>query len=165
MGLMGAGKSTLSGGLAAALGRPLHDSDAEIIHDYGVAAVDIAKAQGAAALHAIEARVALEALAGPPSVIAAAASTIDVPEVRDALDDAVVVWIDGPIELLAKRFSSGPHRPIYGETLEVLRAQSVTRGPLFAAAADVVVDADQLQDDQLAYVIGELKARGITRVR
>ena len=65
VGLMGSGKSTVAAALAAALGVPLRDSDADIERDTGLTGRDIAARDGIDALHALEARHLLDALGRP----------------------------------------------------------------------------------------------------
>ena len=83
VGLMGSGKTTVGAALAAALGVPLRDSDADIERDTGLTGRDIAARDGIDALHALEARQLLDALDEPgTTVITAAASTLDDPACR-----------------------------------------------------------------------------------
>lgn len=136
---MGAGKTTLATALAVELGRPLRDSDVDIAASQGRISAEIASQDGAPALHALELAHLTGALAGEPAVIAAAGWTIEVPEARKALAPAFVVFIDVDAAVLAARFDSGAHRPVYGEAIDVLTAQSERRRPLFLATADLVI--------------------------
>jgi shikimate kinase len=86
IGLMGTGKTTLGRLAAARLGWPLSDSDAEIQAREGASVRELQERWGAGGLHRLEATILLEALARPePSVICAAASTIDDERCRAAL--------------------------------------------------------------------------------
>jgi len=115
LGLMGAGKSSLGRALAARWSRPLSDSDAHIEHEHGRRAAEIARADGAGALHDLEAAHLRTALAGrPAAVVSAAASVVDRSDCLRALGDAFVVWLDLPPHVLARRFATGAHRPRYG---------------------------------------------------
>ena len=156
MGLMGSGKSTLATALAAELGRTVTDSDVDIQRRQGRTASEIATAEGADALHELEAQQLMDSLAGPPVVLAAAASTIEVPRCRDALQEAFVVWIDTDTAVLVERFASGAHRPNFSTVVDMLREQAVRRRPLFAEVADVVVDGAQPTADQLETVLAAL---------
>ena len=156
MGLMGSGKSTLATALAEALDLTMADSDVDIERAEGRTASEIAKADGADALHELEADQLLERLAGPPVVVAAAASTIEVPRCRDALREAFVVWIDTATEVLVERFASGPHRPNFSTVVDMLHEQAALRRPLFAEVATVVVDGTQPTPDQVRTVLDTL---------
>ena len=104
---MGSGKSTIGRRVAAALSRPFVDNDARLEQRSGVTAAVVSERDGVAELHRIEADVLLDALASQePSVIAAAASTIEDARVRDALRDARVVWLRADPAVLAARLPS-----------------------------------------------------------
>src|SRR6266540_1449750 len=86
VGLMGAGKSAVGRRVAQQLGWPWRDSDREIEAATGLTVRQLRDRDGVDAMHALESRQLLDALEEPgPSVISAAASTIEVPECRAAL--------------------------------------------------------------------------------
>lgn len=160
MGLMGAGKTTVARLLAAALDRPLRDSDADLAARYGMTAAEINAREGVATLHAREAEVLLDALAQrPPAVIAAAASTVDGARTRAALGRAFVVFLDGPPEVLAERMRSGAHRPRFQPDLAaMLTEQRARRLAAFQSVADVVFDSGAHAPERIA--AGVLDALG-----
>lgn len=146
LGLMGAGKTTVGRALADRLELPLSDSDEVITRRCGATVHDLNERLGTEGMHRLEAEHLLGALADPePSVICAAASTIDDPGCRRALQspDAFAVWLRGTAHLLASRFGAGPHRPVFGPDAEaVFRGQVAERSRLFAAVADLQVDVE-----------------------
>jgi shikimate kinase len=148
IGLMGVGKTTIGRLLAAALHRPLHDSDGEIEAREGATVRELQERSGAGALHSLEAQVLLEALARPePSVIAAAASTVEDERCATALraPGVTTVWLQARLATLVARYYSDPHRPRYPEgTAAALREQLAARERLFAAVAKVTIDVDGL---------------------
>ncbi len=152
LGLMGAGKSSVAGLVAGELGWAVRDSDRDIESASGHTAAQLQRAEGTEALHTLEARHLLDSLAArPPAVIAAAASTVEVPECRTALGSAFVVWLDADPAVLAARFDAGPHRPRYGvDQLVVLRTQDQARRPLFEAVADIRLDSGAMEPGPLA---------------
>ncbi|MHA3702387.1 shikimate kinase [Jatrophihabitans sp. YIM 134969] len=157
LGLMGAGKSTLAHALGDRLGRPVRDSDEDIERDEGRTAAEIAAADGRDALHDIEARVLLDALADPTVVVAAAASVVDRAETRAALATPFVVWVDAPVEVLRARFESRAHRPRYEQDVgHMLRAQLASRGPWLEQLADLRVDATRPVGDLVDEVVAAL---------
>lgn len=165
-GLMGAGKTTLAHGLSAALGWPVVDSDAQLEATTGRTARELREHEGTAELHALEARALLHALARPdPSIVCAAASTIEDPACRQALsDDAIVaIWLRGRPETLARRMSQGSHRPVYGtDPVRVLVEQAGRRDPLFASLAPIAVDIDGRTPAQVEQAARDgLVARGV----
>ena len=151
---MGSGKTTVGRRLAGALGRVFHDSDRSIESQTGRSGREIAESGGVDALHRLEKEVLLESLSGEQSaVIAAAASVIEDPEVREVLVGAFCVWVTADPRILAERAARGSHRrPIApSEHLE-------QRDRLFRETADVVVDTgDRSVEESVATVLESLR--------
>jgi shikimate kinase len=142
LGPMGSGKSTLAGGLARSLGRQVFDSDKSIEELTGRTGREIARTDGVEALHRLEAEVLLEALSSPRlAVVAAAASVIEDPVVREALADAYCVWVTADPDILAERSARGGHRRAVARH-EYLGHREL----LFEEAADLVVDTGELSE-------------------
>lgn len=144
VGPMAVGKSTVGAALAGRLGRPLRDSDDDLLAERGIAGRELAAAEGVEALHRWEADHLLAALASPvPSVVAAAASTVDDARCRAALGPHVVVWLTAPAALLAARRredlqDGGDHRrTVGGDEAGELAAR---RGAGFREVADIALD-------------------------
>ncbi|MEU1387555.1 MULTISPECIES: shikimate kinase [unclassified Nonomuraea] len=144
IGLMGSGKTTAGRLLATALGMPFTDSDPFLEKEHGGTAAQIAVREGAGALHRYEAEHVLAALAGEPKVIAAAASTVEDPRVREALREAFVVWVDAADAVLARRMSSGAHRPEFQPA--EMRAR---RERYFQQVADLTCDVGVLTPEEV----------------
>jgi shikimate kinase len=153
VGLMGVGKTTVGRLAAAALGWPLSDSDTEIQALEGATVRELQERGGAAALHTLEARILLGALAAPePSVICAAASTIDDERCRAALRGRGVttVWLTAALATLVARYDSDRHRPRYPQgTQAALAAQLAARADRFASVASATVAVDDLGPEQV----------------
>ncbi|MEO3863542.1 shikimate kinase [Acrocarpospora sp. B8E8] len=149
VGLMGAGKSTVGGLVAQALGRVIRDSDADLEDRYGMTAAQMAATVGAEVLHERESQVLREALRRrPPEVIGAAASTVEDAEARRALKSAFVVFLDGQPALLAERMKSSAHRPHFLPDLErMLTEQRERRLPYFQEVADLTADATRAPEE------------------
>ncbi len=141
VGLMGSGKTTVGVALAAALGVPHRDSDADIERETGMSGRHHAARDGIDALHTLESRHLLEALGQPgTTVISPAASTLDDPASRAALRDPrhLVVWLDASPAALAARLKPDDHRPAIGPDMaEVLERQAVERTPALREVADL----------------------------
>jgi shikimate kinase len=147
LGLMGAGKTTIGRRLAALLGWPLRDSDADLQAATGRTARELDADLGTVELHRLEARHLIDALAAPvPSVIATAASTIDDTSARAALggDGLLLVLLRSDPATLARRTPGGGHRRTLGpDPVAGLAAQAERRYPRFEALAPMIVDVDK----------------------
>jgi shikimate kinase len=155
VGLMGSGKTSVGRRMAAQLGWPYRDSDKDIEAATGLTVRELRERDGVDAMHAREARTLLDALGQPdPSVISAAASTIEVPECRAAMraPDVAVVWLRAAPEVLAKRFAAKDrHRPEFGSSPEAfLTEQAERRHPLFASLDPIVIDVDRIRPNEAA---------------
>jgi shikimate kinase len=162
LGLMAVGKTTVGRLLAASLGRLLSDSDAQIQALEGLTVREIQERSGTDALHELEARILLEALARPePSVICAAASTIDDERCRRALDapEVTTVWLQATLATLVERYDRDAHRPRYPQGTEAaLAGQLAARTPRFEAVADVTIAVDGLAPPAIAAALEPLIA-------
>jgi shikimate kinase len=144
IGSMGAGKTTVGAGIAERLGLAFLDSDDQIREKTGGDGAGIAEADGVAALHELELQVFWEAFDSPvPAVIAAAASIIEDPAVREVLQGTRCVWVEADGEMLRSRRSSGSHRRPMTEE-EAMRL--ARRDPLFAGCADVRIDTGSVNE-------------------
>ena len=140
IGPMGVGKTTTAAAVAAALGRPMRDSDADIESGTGRTGREIAETDGVPALHELEAAMLLDALSSAtPTVIAAAGSVADRDDCRAALDAPFVATLDLAPEPLLARIRSGDHRRAV--TLEEITTLTDRREPALAAIADIRLDA------------------------
>ena len=166
MGLMGAGKTTVGSAVAERLGWSFRDSDADIEASTGRTVRELGAEVGVPAMHDLEARQLLDALDDPvPSVVSAAASTIDVEACRRRLTgaDVVVLWLRAEPATLAARFGSSPHRPWYGSDPATFLAEEATRrDPLFESVHPAVVDVDGLEKaDVVAAALQALERAGL----
>ena len=146
VGLMASGKTTVGRALAQALGLPFSDSDTQIEKERGLTVRQLDAELGTDEMHRLEKEHLLGALAqDEPSVIAAAASTIDEPEARAALQapGVQVIWLRASTPVLARRFVRRRHRPLFGRRPESLLAeQAERRAPLFAALHPIEIETE-----------------------
>ena len=161
VGLMGSGKTTVGAAVAAALGVPHGDSDPDIERETSLTARALAARDGIDALHALEARHLLDALQEPaPTVISAAASTLDDPACRRALREPahLVVWLRADPAVLAARLQHDDHRPDLGADLdEVITRQAVARDGALHEVADLTLDATAPPADIVAAVVAHAR--------
>jgi shikimate kinase len=179
---MGVGKSTIGAGLAARLGRPLRDSDADLQATRHIRGRELAAREGVDALHRWEAEHLLRAVGSPePSVVAAAASVVDDPRVREALRRPFVVWLRAPARALAARMSPSDHRrplaaagsegaagtagaPAPDGAIEAVEALEAERGPRYASVADLEVDTGGVLPDDVVLTVLDALPPGLQRV-
>jgi shikimate kinase len=166
VGLMGTGKTTTGRILANRLGWPLRDSDAEIEAMTGRTVKELREELGTDAMHDLEARALLNALAGGgPDVVCGAASVVDRDDCRAALhgDGVVVGWLTVSPEVEAERFTSGAHRPWYGDDPEeFLARQAREREPEFRSLDPVIVSTDTASPEEVAdSILDGIRERGL----
>ncbi|MGH2900830.1 MAG: shikimate kinase, partial [Solirubrobacteraceae bacterium] len=141
--LMGAGKTSIGRRLAARLGLPFRDADAEIERAANATIEEIFDAHGEAFFRAREREVIRRLLGDPPHVLATGGGTFMDPETRALLRErAITVWIRADIELLLSRVMRRNNRPLLkrGEPRVVLEALMAERHPVYAEA-DITVDS------------------------
>ena len=154
MGPMGSGKTTVGSLVAKRLGRPLIDSDQQLEERYGRTGGELAEEHGVPWLHAAEGEALRQALEETePSVIAAAASTADLEDVKTLLGDEgdIVVLLVGDAEVLARRAQAGEHRRQIDVTSS--RELAEQRNDRLLAVADGVIDVTNPTPEEIAQLV------------
>ncbi|MGA3398316.1 MAG: 3-dehydroquinate synthase [Acetobacteraceae bacterium] len=161
VGLMGAGKTSIGRRLAARLGLPFRDADAEIELAAGCTVPELFSRYGERAFRDGERRVIRRLLAGDPLVLAFGGGAFMDPETRAAARaDAVSVWLRCPLHTLVRRVSGRDHRPLLadGDPTDILQRLIDQRYPIYAEA-DVIVDCgDESPDSTTSQVLDALLA-------
>ena len=161
VGLMGAGKTSIGRRLAARLGLPFRDADAEIELAAGCTIPEIFARYGEPAFRDGERRVIQRLLAGDPMVLAFGGGAFMDPSTRAATRRyAVSVWLRCPVATLARRVASRDNRPLLanGDREETLRRLTEIRNPIYAEA-DLIVDCgDESPDYTMGQVLEALTA-------
>src|SRR6516162_1436362 len=104
VGMMGAGKSSIGRRLAARLGIPFSDADAEIEEAAGMSVADIFEAHGEPSFRSGEARVIARLLEHGPQVLATGGGAFISPQTRDKIHEkGISVWLKADIDLLWRR--------------------------------------------------------------
>lgn len=137
VGLMGAGKSTVGRRLAARLALPFVDADTEIEGAAGMSIPEIFAQYGEAYFRDGERRVIQRLIDGKPKIIATGGGAFVNDETRALiLSDALAIWLDAPVEVLADRVKRRDTRPLLRgkDPLIVLRELAAVRNPLYALA-------------------------------
>lgn len=144
VGLMGAGKSAVGRRLAARLGIPFIDADAEIETAAGCSIGDIFARHGEAAFRDGERRVIARLLKSEPvHVMATGGGAFMDPDTRALVaKKALSVWLRADLDVLFRRVSRRGHRPLMktADPRATLARLIEERYPVYAKA-DIVVDS------------------------
>ena len=162
VGLMGAGKSTVGRGLAAALQLPFRDADREIEQAAGRSVSEIFAELGEPAFRDGERRVIARLVTQePPHVLAAGGGAFMDAETRVLVRErALSVWLKADLELLARRVGRRNTRPLLigRDPMEVLSALAEQRHPHYAEAHVTVEMSDAGAAVSVAAVLAALTA-------
>ena len=151
VGPMAVGKTTVAHRLASRLGWPVRDSDEDLRAERGFSGRELAATAGVEVLHRWECAHLRRSVASPsPAVVAAAASVVDDPWCRQALADQFVVWLRASAATRAARSAGSRHRRALGADPErALAALADQRAGGYAAVADMTVDAEEANPDEI----------------
>ena len=162
VGMMGAGKSSIGRKLAAKLGLPFIDADAEIERAADMSISDIFAKHGEPYFRAGEARVIARLLDGGPQVLATGGGAFMNAELRAAISaKGISVWLKADYDVLMRRIKRRSDRPMLktddpGETLKRLLQE---RDPVYAEADITVHSRDVPHETIIAEIIAALAPR------
>lgn len=145
VGMMGAGKSSVGRRLAAKLGVPFRDADAEIEAAAGCTIAEIFERFGESNFRDGERRVIARLLSEPPHVLATGGGAFIDPRTRAAIkSQAVSIWLRAPVELLVSRVRRRETRPLLrdGDPHEIITRLLAQREPVYAEA-DILLDSEE----------------------
>ena len=137
VGLMGVGKTTIGRRLAHRLGIPFVDADHEIENAAGLSIPEIFERFGEAHFRDGERRVIARLIDGQPKVVATGGGAFMNDATRALiLEQAVAVWIDADINILADRVGRRDNRPLLRgkDARQVLTELAAVRNPVYATA-------------------------------
>src|SRR5580692_1077145 len=138
VGMMGVGKSSIGRRLAARLGVPFIDADAEIEKAAGMSIADIFARHGEAYFRSGEARVIARLLDSGPQVLASGGGAVMNADTRAAIKaKGVSIWLKAEIDVLLRRVAKRKsERPMLqtDDPSETLRQLLIAREPFYALA-------------------------------
>jgi shikimate kinase / 3-dehydroquinate synthase len=160
IGLMGAGKTSIGRRLAARLGLPFRDADAEIEAAAGCTIPELFARYGEQAFRDGERRVIRRLLSGEPMVLAFGGGAFMDAQTRAAVREAAMsVWLRCQVPVLARRVAGRDNRPLLagGDPAAILARLMDERHPAYAEA-DVIVDCgDESVDGTTAKVLDAIQ--------
>ena len=149
VGIMGAGKTSIGRRLAARLGMPFLDADAEIEAAAGCTVSELFARYGEPAFRDGERRVIHRLLSAEPLVLALGGGAFLDPTTRATVRrEGVSVWLRCKLPTLVRRVAGRDHRPLLanGDAAEILDRLMRVRHPIYAEA-DIVVDCGDESPD------------------
>jgi shikimate kinase len=153
VGMMGAGKSSVGRRLAARLGVPFVDADAEIEAAAGMTIAEIFAKHGEPYFRAGEARVIARLLEGGPQVLATGGGAVMDQRTRDLIHiKGISVWLKADLDVLTKRTKRRGDRPLADKMKELLPL----RDPVYAQSDIVVQSRDEPHETIVDEIIAAL---------
>ncbi len=161
VGLMGVGKTTIGRRLAARLGLPFVDADAEIETASGMTVAEIFERYGEAYFRDGERRVIARLIDGAPKIIATGGGAFVQDETRALiLSRTIAVWLDADVATLVERVHRRDHRPLLcgKDPAAVLTELARVRNPLYAEAPIRVSSRQAPHEVTVAAIVTALAA-------
>jgi shikimate kinase len=151
VGPMGAGKTTVAELLGSWWGVPVRDTDHDVEAAAGRSISEIFVDDGEAAFRALERAAVASALTEHVGVLALGGGAVMDPDTRELLAGHRVVFLSVGLSDAVKRVGLGTARPLLlGNVRGRIKQLLDERTPVYRAVADVVVDTDGLDPEQVA---------------
>lgn len=150
-GYMGAGKSTVGGIVADALGCPFLDLDDIIVKKAGKSIPEIFAQDGEPAFRTMEADCLAKTVkkySQSTVVLALGGGTVTCPGAVQLLrKNTLCIWLKAPLQTLEERVAAAAGRPLADEHFARRYAE---REPLYQAASHIVLETDGLTSEEIA---------------
>lgn len=163
VGMMGAGKTAVGKALAAALGVPFIDSDAEIEQAANMSIAEIFERDGEPFFRLKESQVIERLLSGPQCVLSAGGGAyVNAGNRQMISDQAVAVWLNADLDVLWNRVRHKTTRPLLkaSNPKQVLKDLLDKRVPTYALAdVRVTAEASYSIEETTEKVLEALRAR------
>ncbi len=162
VGMMGAGKSSIGRRLAARLGIPFVDADAEIERGAGMTIPEYFEKYGECDFRAGEVRVISRLLDRGPQVLATGGGAFINADIRAAIRrKAISVWLRADFDVLLRRVRRRNDRPLLKtpDPAITLRALIAQRDPVYAEADVSVQSRDVPHETMVDEIVAALTHR------
>ncbi|MFB6617499.1 shikimate kinase [Streptomyces sp. NPDC085524] len=151
---MGSGKSTVGGLLAARLGVPYRDTDADIVAAQGREISDIFVDEGEPYFRELEREAVAAAVAGHAGVLALGGGAVLDEGTRALLSGLPVVYLSMDVEEAVRRVGLGAARPLLAvNPRRQWRELMDARRHLYTEVARVVVATDDRTPEEVAQAV------------
>ena len=163
-GFMGAGKTTVGALLAQRLGWEFADSDFLVERRAGKTIAAIFATEGESAFRDLEAAAIKELVTATRRIVALGGGALERPQTRSllaSLPDALIVFLDAPLEMLVARCSGqagAPVRPILADRARLEERWSA-RLPWYRQAHLTVNTAEGSPESVVERILDELRNR------
>jgi shikimate kinase len=151
VGMMGAGKSSVGRRLAARIGIPFVDADAEIETRAGMTIPEFFERYGEADFRSGEARVIANLLGAGPQVLATGGGAFMNADTRATIRrNGVSVWLKADYDILLRRVKRRSDRPMLktADPAETLRRLMTERDPVYAEA-DITIESRDVSHETI----------------
>ena len=162
VGMMGSGKSSIGRRLAARLGIPFADADAEIEEAAGMSIADIFEVHGESSFRSGEARVIARLLEHGPQVLATGGGAFMNPQTRTNIHaKGISVWLKAEPDVLMRRLRRRSDRPLLktADPTATLTNLLAERDPIYAEANLIVVSRDVPHDVIVEEIVTALRCK------
>jgi shikimate kinase len=151
VGVMGAGKTTIGGCVADALGVPFRDTDDDIVATAGKPISDIFVDDGEDHFRALERAAVATALADYDGVLALGGGAVMADGTRALLKEHRVVYLEVGLAEAVRRVGLGVGRPLLAiNPRATLKHLLDLRRPLYDEVATITVHTDGRTPDEIA---------------
>ena len=162
VGMMGAGKSSVGRRLAARLGIPFADADAEIELAAGMSIADIFESHGEPSFRSGEARVIARLLEHGPQVLATGGGAFINPQTRASIHTkGISVWLKAEPDVLARRLRRRSDRPLLktADPMATLTKLLAERNPIYREANVIVESRDVSHEIIVEEIVTALRCK------
>jgi len=162
VGMMGAGKSSIGRRLAARLGIPFADADAEIEEAAGMSIADIFEAHGEPSFRSGEARVIARLLEHGPQVLATGGGAFINPLTRAKIHEkGISVWLKADVDVLSRRLRRRSDRPLLrtADPTTTLTNLLAARNPIYGEANLMVISRDVPHEVIVEEIVTALRSK------